>query len=244
MFGGHIIFGTLLAGSLCLHLVSTDTCPAGAMPGLPGIPGFPGRDGREGAKGEKGDPGKPLKPDEAIKKGEKGEPGIKGMPGKRGLRGDFGIRGPEGPPGEPGEQGTFDVSKSHLLSAFSVSRSTRHPPDPNAIIRFTNIITNVNNHFSADESKFVCKIPGTYYFVFHASCKEKSLCVILMHDDKKLANFCDHIQKNSQQVNSGGLAVYLRENEKVWLKTGYYNGLYAEGKKGDSVFSGFLIHAH
>lgn len=58
MFGDHIIFGTLLAGSLCLHLVSTDTCPAGAMPGLPGIPGFPGRDGRDGVKGEKGDPGK------------------------------------------------------------------------------------------------------------------------------------------------------------------------------------------
>jgi len=58
MFGGHIIFGTLLACSVCLHLVSTDTCPAGAMPGLPGIPGFPGRDGRDGVKGVRGDPGK------------------------------------------------------------------------------------------------------------------------------------------------------------------------------------------
>ncbi len=58
MFGGHIIFGTLLVGFLCLSLVSTDTCPSGGMPGFPGIPGFPGRDGREGTKGEKGDPGK------------------------------------------------------------------------------------------------------------------------------------------------------------------------------------------
>lgn len=58
MFGGHIIFGTLLAGSLCLHLVSTDTCTAGAMPGFPGLPGFPGREGRQGMKGERGDPGK------------------------------------------------------------------------------------------------------------------------------------------------------------------------------------------
>ncbi|XP_067232393.1 complement C1q subcomponent subunit C [Chanodichthys erythropterus] len=244
MFGGHIIFGTLLAGSLCLHLVSTDTCNAGAMPGFPGLPGFPGREGRQGMKGERGDPGIPLKPDEVRKKGEKGETGIKGIPGKRGLRGDFGMRGPDGPPGQPGDPGNLGNSKSHLQSAFSVSRGTRLPPEPNAVIRFTNIITNPNGHFKTDESKFVCKIPGTYYFVFHASSKEKSLCVILMHDDKKLANFCDHLQKNSQQVSSGGLAVYLNENEKVWLVTGSYNGLYAEGNKGDSVFSGFLIHAH
>lgn len=58
MFGGHLIFRTLLVGFLCLSLVSTDTCLSGRMPGFPGIPGFPGRDGREGIKGEKGEPGK------------------------------------------------------------------------------------------------------------------------------------------------------------------------------------------
>ncbi|KAK7131127.1 hypothetical protein R3I94_016306 [Phoxinus phoxinus] len=213
------------------------------MPGLPGIPGYPGRDGRDGVKGETGYPGNPLKPDQAIKNGEKGEPGIKGRPGKRGIHGDSGIKGPLGPPGEPGDPGNSEGSRSPLQSAFSVSRATRSPPEPSAVIRFGTIITNVNGHFNAEESKFVCKIPGTYYFVFHASSKDK-MCVILMHDDKKLGSFCEHIQKNSQQVSSGGLAVYLKENEKVWLVTNSYNGLFAEGRKADSVFSGFLIHAH
>lgn len=188
--------------------------------------------------------GIPIRPDEAIKKGEKGEPGTKGRPGKRGLNGEAGIRGPLGPPGEPGDPGSSEGSTSPLQSAFSVSRATRSLPDPNAVIRFSTIITNVNDHFNVTLGKFVCKIPGTYYFVFHASSKEKSLCVILMHDDKKIGSFCDHMQKNSQQVSSGGLAVYLKENEKVWLQTNSYNGLFAEGKRADSVFSGFLIHAH
>ncbi|XP_073681046.1 complement C1q subcomponent subunit C [Garra rufa] len=243
MFGGHIIFGTLL-GFLCLSLVSTETCPSGGAPGFPGIPGFPGRDGREGMKGEKGEPGKPLKADETMKSGERGESGIKGIPGKRGLQGDLGLTGPPGLHGEPGEPGSLDASISHLQSAFSVVRKTRAHPEPNSLIRFSEVITDINKDFNIAESKFVCKIPGTYYFVFHASSSEKHLCVNLIHDDKKLAVFCDHMQKGNQQVSSGGLAVYLKENEKVWLTTGFYNGLFAEGDKADSVFSGFLIHAH
>ncbi|XP_016361591.1 complement C1q subcomponent subunit C [Sinocyclocheilus anshuiensis] len=244
MFGGHIIFRILLVGFLCLSLVSTDTCSSGGMPGYPGIPGFPGRDGREGMKGENGKPGMPLKPDEIRKRGGEGEPGTKGIHGKRGIQGDFGIMGPPGLSGQPGDTGNLDTSRSHLQSAFSVARATRAHPEPNSLIRFSTIITNINVDFNIAESKFVCKIPGTYYFVFHASSYEKHLCVNLIHDDKKLAVFCDHMQKSNQQVSSGGLAVYLKENEKVWLMTGGYNGLFAEGEKADSVFSGFLIHAH
>lgn len=152
--------------------------------------------------------------------------------------------GPPGSPGEPGEQGHLEASRSHLQSAFSVARLTRAHPESNSLIRFSEVITNINKDFSTTENKFVCKIPGTYYFVFHASSTEKHLCVNLIHDEKKLAVFCDHMQKGNQQVSSGGLAVYLKENEKVWLTTGTYNGLFAEGEKADSVFSGFLIHAH
>ncbi|XP_051956436.1 complement C1q subcomponent subunit C [Xyrauchen texanus] len=244
MFGGHIMFGTLLLVSLCLSLVSTDTCPSAGTPGLPGIPGLPGRDGREGVKGERGDPGIPVKPAEAFKKGEKGDPGIKGSPGKRGRPGETGKEGSPGLLGPQGDPGMSGASKSHLQSAFSVSRATKNWPEANTVIRFSTIITNINDHFSMEESKFVCQIPGTYYFVYHAS-SQKNLCVILMLDGKKIASFCDHIYNNvSQQVHSGGLAVYLKKGVKVWLQTNSYNGMFATGDKADSVFSGFLINAH
>uniref|UniRef100_A0A671RK79 Complement component 1, q subcomponent, C chain n=1 Tax=Sinocyclocheilus anshuiensis TaxID=1608454 RepID=A0A671RK79_9TELE len=175
-----------------------------------------------------GFPGIPGFPGRDGREGMKGEKGDPGIPGKRGLQGDFGIMGPPGHPGQPGEPGNLDTSRSHLQSAFSVVRFTRAHPEPNSLIRLRDVITDINKDFS----------------MFHASSNEKHLCVNLIHDEKKLAVFCDHMQKGNQQVSSGGLAVYLKENEKVWLTTGTYNGLFAEGEKADSVFSGFLIHAH
>lgn len=241
MFGTHIISGIIVTVSLCLSLVSMDTCPVAGTPGLPGIPGLPGRDGREGMKGDKGDEGIPLKPDQATIKGDKGEPGVTGISGKRGRPGETGDIGPSGFPGEPGDLGESGDITSLLQSAFSVSRLTRTPPEPHVAIRFSKTITNINSHFN-NEGKFVCQIPGYYYFVFHASSNDKNLCVVLMIDGNKLANFCDHNINKSQQAHSGGLAVYLKKNQNVWLQTNSYNGMYG-GDMGDSVFSGFLIQA-
>ncbi|KAI7795836.1 complement C1q subcomponent subunit C-like [Triplophysa rosa] len=245
MFDRHQISGIsgiIVIVSLCFSLVSMGTCPDAGTPGLPGIPGLPGRDGRERINGDKGDPGIPLKPADATKKGEKGEPGVIGSPGKRGRPGEAGDIGPPGPPGEPGDQGESGDTTSLLQSVFSVSRLTRNPPEPHAVIRFSKNITLINSHFN-NEGKFVCQISGYYYFVFHASSYDKNLCVFLMVDGSKLATFCDHHKSSkSQQAPSGGLAVYLRQNQNVWLQTNSYNGMFA-GDMGDSVFSGFLIHA-
>ncbi|KAL7844272.1 hypothetical protein SRHO_G00228110 [Serrasalmus rhombeus] len=217
-----------------------DSCPAG-IPGLPGIPGFPGRDGRDGVKGEKGDAGRTLQLEKLAVKGESGVPGLPGRPGKRGNPGD---PGPPGPPGPPGGRG--DVSNSKPQSAFCVSRETTAAPKPNSPVNFHNVITNINEHFNVSESKFVCHIPGTYYFVYHATSMGKTLCVMLMVNGEKKSTFCDHIQSTGShyQVSSGGLAVYLMHNQKVWLETNAQNGMYAAENKGNSVFSGFLVYAH
>lgn len=185
--------------------------------------------------------GIPLKPDQATIKGEKGEPGVIGSPGKSGRPGEPGDMGPPGPPGEPGDLGDSGDTSSLPQSAFSVARLTRKPPDPHGAIRFSKIITNINSRFN-EEGKFVCNVPGYYYFVFHASSYDKNLCVVLMVDGNKLANFCDHNTSKSQQAHSGGLAIYLRKNQNVWLQTNSYNGMFG-GDMGDSVFSGFLMHA-
>lgn len=36
-----------------------------------------------------------------------------------------------------------------------------------------------------------CRVPGTYYFVYHASLDDK-LCVLMKMDDQLLTAFCDH----------------------------------------------------
>ncbi|KAI5096582.1 complement C1q subcomponent subunit C, partial [Silurus meridionalis] len=160
--------------------------------------------------------------------------------GSQGKIGSPGDPGPAGPPGPPGDKG--DTSDSKLHSAFCVARETYEHPAPKTPIMFPKVITNVKNHFNVNEGKFVCQIPGTYYFVYHAT-STKTLCVRLFVDGKAQFIFCDHIQAQ-YNLSSGGISVYLKHNSKVWLETTdlRVNGMYSAGDKGNSVFSGFLLY--
>nr|XP_046240902.1 complement C1q subcomponent subunit C-like [Scatophagus argus] len=232
-----VLIGALLSLAVPL-LVAMETCPATVMPGMPGIPGMPGKDGRDGEKGEKGQPGAVWQGGLGLQKGEKGEPGIMGFSGKRGQSGDTGkpgFPGMAGPPGEPGDQGAVDVQQR---AAFSVARGSNEYPLRASVIRFTTVITNINDDYNITTGRFRCRIPGTYYFVYHASLDER-LCVLMKLDETLLAAFCDH-RRGRRQVTSGSLAVYLARDQEVWLETKDYRGMRGK-REGYSIFSGFLL---
>ncbi|XP_018591833.2 complement C1q subcomponent subunit C [Scleropages formosus] len=239
MFAPRVL-GILLTVAI-LPIVTSETCPSAGYPGIPGIPGMPGRDGRDGEKGEKGEPGDVWTSKQLAEKGQKGEPGPKGPTGKIGRTGLPGLKGFPGPMGPEGDNGESSALEITLQSAFSVTRRTKAPPTRNSPVRFTHVITNINDHFDIETGKFVCHISGTYYFVYHASAKS-SLCVSLIREGRSLASFCDHVH-NEAQVSSGGLAVYVKKDEKVWLETNDYNGIIGVAGR-QSVFSGFLLYPH
>ncbi|XP_070758635.1 complement C1q subcomponent subunit C-like [Enoplosus armatus] len=232
-----LVIGALLSLATSL-LVAMETCPATGMPGMPGIPGLPGRDGRDGENGQKGQPGAEWHGGLGPQRGEKGEPGPMGFPGKRGQSGEPGEPGDSGIAGlmgEPGDSGTVGVQQQ---AAFSVSRGTNEYPDRASVIRFTNVITNINNDYDTVTGRFRCRVPGTYYFVFHASLEDR-LCVMMKLDQTLLTSFCDH-RRGRRQVTAGSLAVYLSRDQEVWLETKDYRGM--RGKPaGYSIFSGFLL---
>ncbi|XP_030275824.1 complement C1q subcomponent subunit C-like [Sparus aurata] len=235
-----LLIGALLSLAVPL-LFSMETCPATGMPGMPGIPGMPGKDGRDGEKGEKGRSGTPWDGGLGPQKGEKGEPGQMGWSGKRGQSGEQGIPGLPGGPGNPGEPGDPGTVAIQHKAAFSVARGTNEYPDKSSVIRFTNVITNLNDDYNTETGRFRCRVPGTYYFVFHASLEDR-LCVLMKLDNNLLTPFCDH-RRNRRQVTSGSLAVYLSMNQEVWLETKDYRGMRGN-PSGYSIFSGFLLHSH
>lgn len=152
--------------------------------------------------------------------------GASGIPGFPGLM---------GPPGEPGEEGRY---KQKHQSVFTVTRQTLQFPTANSLVKFNTVITNPQGDYDTSTGKFTCRVPGLYYFVYHAS-QTANLCVQLYHRDIKVTTFCDHLT-NSKQVSSGGVLLQLRVGEQVWLAVNDYNGMV--GTEGsDSVFSGFLI---
>lgn len=218
-------------------VLALDSC---AVPGIPGIPGFPGRDGRDGIKGEKGEPGLSSLMGGRMK-GPEGNQGPEGPMGKRGASGDAGPKGTAGQKGGPGEPGESRVGGVPPTAAFSVARGTLDYPDKASVIRFTNVFTNLNNDYNTQTGRFRCRVPGTYYFVYHAST-DTSLCVKMKLDDTILAAFCDRRSKR-RQVTSGGLAVYVSQDQEVFLETTDFRGMRGH-HNGYSVFSGFLLQAH
>uniref|UniRef100_A0A8D0HNM8 Complement C1q C chain n=1 Tax=Sphenodon punctatus TaxID=8508 RepID=A0A8D0HNM8_SPHPU len=208
------------------------------IPGLPGAPGLPGKDGRDGQKGAKGELGIPAIPGRRGPEGQKGESGSPGLPGKNGPMGPLGapgepgVRGPDGEPGVPGNY------KQQYQSAFTVMRQTGQHPAKDAPVVFNKAITNTNQDYDTTTGKFTCRVPGVYYFVYHAS-QTANLCVSMFRNRQKVASFCDHMA-NSKQVSSGGILLRMEAGHQLWLSVNDYNGMVGIGGS-DSVFSGFLL---
>ncbi|KAJ3602538.1 hypothetical protein NHX12_030291 [Muraenolepis orangiensis] len=235
--GGNIPKGALLLLGAMVSMVSMETCSMPGMPGIPGVPGFPGRDGHNGLKGDPGAPGTTGSANSA----RRGEVGASGSPGKLGEPGEPGAsgqRGKDGPDGEPGvDTGPVQVA----YSAFSAARHVSTPPLQGSPIIFSTAITNYNNDYNTLTGRFRCSIPGTYYFAYHASATAK-LCVQLKLNGTQLASWCDVFTRNNvRQVSSGGLAVYMQDQQEVWLETNEYRDM-TSLPAGISLFSGFLMN--
>lgn len=118
-----------------------------------------------------------------------GKPGRQGKPG---LPGPLGPPGPPGPPGEPGPPGPMGPpgNKNHTErpDIFALGERTatgmgtaiytmgprvafyaglRNPQEGYEVLRFDDIVTNIGNNYDGSTGKFVCKVPGTYFFTYN-----------------------------------------------------------------------------
>uniref|UniRef100_A0A2K6LMP1 Complement C1q subcomponent subunit A n=1 Tax=Rhinopithecus bieti TaxID=61621 RepID=A0A2K6LMP1_RHIBE len=152
----------VLAISLA-SMVTEDVCRA--PDGKNGAAGRPGRPGRPGLKGEQGEPGAPgIRTGIQGLKGDQGEPGPSGNPGKVGYPGPSGPLGDRGIPGIKGIKGNPGNIKDQPRPAFSAIR--RNPPMGGNVVIFDMVITNQEQPYQNHSGRFVCAVPGYYYFTF------------------------------------------------------------------------------
>ncbi|XP_053107631.1 complement C1q tumor necrosis factor-related protein 7 isoform X1 [Hemicordylus capensis] len=227
---------------------------ANGSPGPHGRIGIPGRDGRDGRKGEKGEKGnaglrgKTGPVGEAGDKGDQGETGKKGPTGLGGAKGDVGSVGPAGPKGDKGERGKPGLpgickcGKIVLKSAFSVGITTSYPEERLPII-FNKVLFNEGGHYNPSNGKFICAIPGIYYFSYDITLANKHLAIGLVHNGKFRIKTFD-ANTGNHDVASGSTVIYLQPEDEVWLEIFYtdQNGLFADPTWADSLFSGFLLY--
>uniref|UniRef100_A0A7N6B069 C1q and TNF related 2 n=1 Tax=Anabas testudineus TaxID=64144 RepID=A0A7N6B069_ANATE len=209
--------------------LSSKKGPAG-IPGAPGSPGAmgpmgpPGKDGPDGKDGEKGE------------RGDRGRTGNPGKPGVKGLKGDLGDMGEQGAPGGCN-------CGSAARSAFSVAVTKSYPKE-RMPIRFSRILLNEGSHYNASSGKFVCVIPGVYYFTYDITLANKHLAIGLVHNGQyKIKTF--DANTGNHDVASGSTVLHLQQSDQVWLQIFYseQNGLFFDPFWTDSTFTGFLIYA-
>ncbi|XP_007904847.1 complement C1q tumor necrosis factor-related protein 2 [Callorhinchus milii] len=223
-------------------------------PGTIGRMGFPGKDGADGKDGQKGEKG-----DE----GARGKPGISGKPGVNGIRGAIGKAGPRGPKGfagdpgtpgvdgpkggagvrgEPGIPGICKCGMNLARCAFSVA-ITRSYPRERMPIKFDKILLNEGGFYNSSSGKFICGIPGIYYFSYDITLSNKHLAIGLVHNGQYHIRTFD-ANTGNHDVASASTIIYLKSQDEVWLQIFYseQNGLFYDPHWADSLFTGFLLY--
>ncbi|XP_010772132.1 complement C1q tumor necrosis factor-related protein 2 [Notothenia coriiceps] len=216
--------------------------------GLPGKDGPDGKGGEKGQKGDRGDPGRtgnPGKPGVNGREGVIGKAGPRGLKGLRGTPGGLGKRGPKGKLGDVGQQGAPGGCNcgSAARSAFSVAVTKSYPKE-RLPIRFNRIMLNEGNHYNASSGKFVCAVPGIYYFTYDITLANKHLAIGLLHNGQyKIRTF--DANTGNHDVASGSTVLQLQQSDQVWLQIFYaeQNGLFFDPFWTDSTFTGFLLYA-
>lgn len=169
-----------------------------------------------------------------------GPAGPKGEPGPVGSRG---FPGPPGSPGIPGTPGQKGKDAFVQRSAFSVGLTERSPA-PNVPIRFSKIFYNEQGHYDPSTGKFLCNVPGTYFFSYHLTVYLSDVKVSLYRKDKAVIFTYDQFQNNNVDQASGSVLLHLSSGDEVWLQVygnGDKNGVYADNLN-DSTFMGFLLY--
>lgn len=121
---------------------------------------------------------------------------------------------------------------------------TKSYPKERLPIRFKRILLNEGNHYNATTGKFVCSVPGVYYFTYDITLANKHLAIGLVHNGQyKIKTF--DANTGNHDVASGSTVLRLERQDQVWLQIFYseQNGLFYDPFWTDSLFTGFLIYA-
>ncbi|NXQ28333.1 C1QT8 protein, partial [Alaudala cheleensis] len=183
--------------------------------------------------------------DITILKGEKGEMGERGFPGSAGKEGEPGPRGPSGRKGQKGQAGPQGHSCKLLFAAFSVGRrKPLHSSHYFQPLTFDTELVNLYQHFNMFSGKFLCAVPGVYYFSLNVhTWNFKETYVHLMRNEQPAAVL--YAQPSDRSImQSQSLMLELREGDEVWVrmfKRERENAVYSEEADVYITFNGHLI---
>ncbi|KAM6905677.1 complement C1q tumor necrosis factor-related protein 6 [Xenentodon cancila] len=180
-----------------------------------------------------------------ILKGDKGDRGDRGTPGKAGLEGGPGSRGPTGPKGSKGQAGLPGDPCKAWYSAFSVGRrKSLHSLDAFQTLVFDTVFVNLDGHFNMFDGKFVCRIPGIYFFNvnIHTWNFKETYLHIMQNNTERAIVYAQPSDRSIMQSQS--LMLQLELGDEVYIrlyKRERENAVYSDDVDIYITFNGYLI---
>ncbi|KAM9456812.1 C1q-related factor [Clarias gariepinus] len=193
-------------------------------------------------------------PPSTLVQGPQGKPGRPGKPGPPGPPGEPGPPGPMGPPGDRGERG--DRGTNGINGAIStVTYNTqprvafyaglKNPHEGYEILKFDDVVTNLGNNYDGASGKFICSVPGTYFFIYHVLMRGgdgTSMWADLVKNGQVRASAIAQDADQNYDYASNSVILHLDAGDEVYIKL---DGGKAHGGNNNkySTFSGFILYA-
>ncbi|XP_062400307.1 complement C1q-like protein 4 [Sardina pilchardus] len=165
-----------------------------------------------------------------------GGSGAGGPPGPAGPPGKTGPRGPPGPPGS-GRQSAGARDGTVAFYAALTQEFTR-----DAVLKFTDVVTNVGGAYDAATGKFTSPQAGVYQFGFNILKAGQRIRVELVSGDKVVATAVavDMLATDSAH---GSALLQLARGDQVFLRLSGSDKTMVDSDSRFSTFMGSLLHA-
>ncbi|XP_056441527.1 C1q-related factor-like [Gadus chalcogrammus] len=193
-------------------------------------------------QGPQGKPGRPGKPGPTGPPGEPGPPGPMGPPGDRGDRGRTGVLGLEGGAGGDGAISTATYSTVPRVAFYA---GLKNPHEGYEILKFDDVVTNLGSNYDGISGKFICSIPGTYFFIYHVLMRGgdgTSMWADLCKNGQVRASAIAQDADQNYDYASNSVILHLDAGDEVYIKL---DGGKAHGGNNNkySTFNGFILYA-
>ncbi|XP_072550250.1 C1q-related factor [Salminus brasiliensis] len=196
-----------------------------------------------------------LLPPSTLVQGPQGKPGRPGKPGPPGPPGEPGPPGPMGPPGDRGDRGRSVVGSGSNGAISTVTYNTqprvafyaglKNPHEGYEILKFDDVVTNLGNNYDGVSGKFICGVPGTYFFIYHVLMRGgdgTSMWADLCKNGQVRASAIAQDADQNYDYASNSVILHLDAGDEVYIKL---DGGKAHGGNNNkySTFSGFILYA-
>ncbi|XP_053476148.1 C1q-related factor-like isoform X2 [Ictalurus furcatus] len=177
--------------------------------------------------------------------GRPGKPGKPGPPGPPGPPGEPGPPGQMGPPGEKSKTAVAGIGSFNTGPHVAFYAGLRNPQEGYEILRFDDVVTNIGNNYDGASGKFVCKVPGTYFFTYNVLMRGgdgTSMWADLVKNGQVRASAIAQDQDQSYDYASNTVILHLDPGDEIFIKL---DGGKAHGGNSNkySTFAGFILYS-